>query len=257
VTLWLTKRMIKRTAKRLGAMRLYRPLKAFVVTHQDPERVWARSASDMVDFWRECLPERIATSPEYRRRMDPNGYVGDFFLAEHVERIDSDHVSIIDVGSGPLTAVGQHYPGKRLSVTATDALSGDYNRLMDEQGIAPPVRPVECSGEDLLEVFEPGSFDIAYGLNAVDHTFDPVRVISNMVAVVRPGGFVVLVHRRREAVRECYRHMHQWNFDIDDDDFVVWRTTKEMHNVTELLHSSATTTCVDHDGWVLCSIEKH
>jgi SAM-dependent methyltransferase len=248
--------MIKAAAKRLGAWRIYRPLKAFAVTRRDPRRVWTSAIPDEIDFWRECLPFRIATSPEYKRRMDPNGPVGDSFLTKHVERIESSPVSIIDVGSGPLTAVGKSYPGKTLSVTATDPLAGAYNRFMDQEGIEPPVRPIECRGEDLLDVFQSGSFDIAYGLNAIDHTFDPVRVIANMVAVVRAGGFVVLVHHRCEALRNCYRHLHQWNFDVARGDFLIWRDKKHVHNLTWLLRHSATVECFDYEGWLLCSIAK-
>jgi SAM-dependent methyltransferase len=182
--------------------------------------------------------------------MDPNGAIGDFFLETHVERI-------IDVGSGPLTAVGKTHPGKTISVTAVDPLASAYNRLMDEEGIEPPVRPIEGSGEKLLETFKPDSFDIAYALNAVDHAYDPVRVIENMLAVVRAGGYVVLVHRRREALRNCYRHLHQWNFEIRDGDLVIWRGTKDTYNMTEMLGPNATVECFDYGEWVLCSIAKY
>src|SRR5438046_3597674 len=38
--------------------------------------------------------------------------------------------------------------------------------------------------------------------------------IRNMVRVVRPGGYIILRHRRNEGMAEAYRGLHQWDFDV-------------------------------------------
>ena len=247
---------VRALAKRLGAVRVYRPARALWVGIRRPETVWRRGVEDELDFWRTVLPERVVRSPEYRRRLDPASQSQEPVLAEVIERIDSDRVAILDVGSGPLTAVSRGYPGKTLSVTAVDPLADSYNRLMDGLGIRPPVPPLACRGEDLLEVFSPDSFDIAYGLNAIDHAVDPFRVISNMVEVVRPGGLVVLLHHRAAAEGSLYRDLHQWNFDVRGGDFVIRRPPWRRINVTARLAARATVTCEERAGILVCRLEK-
>lgn len=210
-----------------------------------------------MEFWRDSLPERVATWPEYQRRMDPEGRVWDPLLTGLLDRIDSPDVSIVDVGAGPLSAVGQRHPGKALTVVATDPLADAYNAVLDDLAIEPPVRPVSCAGERLLEHFGPEAFDIAYAINSIDHALDPLRVIENMVGVVKPGGFVALRHNRCEAMRNCYRHLHQWNFDVSDGDFVIWRGRREGRNVTRALEGRAAVISLEvRRGILLCALVK-
>jgi SAM-dependent methyltransferase len=249
-------RRLRSLAKRAGGVPVYRELRRRWVGLLRPSRVWSRALPDEVEFWREVLPGRAATSAEYRRRLDPESDVHDRVVAERLARVESETVSILDVGSGPLTALGKRWPGKTLSITPTDPLADEYQLLLSELGILPPVPSVRCRGEDLLDVFGPDAFDIAYAINSVDHAVDPVRVIDNMVGVVRPGGFVILRHIRREAVRNCYRHLHQWNFDLRDGDLLLWRTRRRPVNVSERLAGRASVSCEERAGGLVCVIEK-
>ena len=43
-----------------------------------------------------------------------------------------------------------------------------------------------------------------------------------MLAVVKPGGFVVTRHVRAEGVHQAYSGFHQWNFDLEDGRSVLW-----------------------------------
>lgn len=248
--------MVKSVAKRLGAMRVYRPLRTAWTVRQSPERVWSRALPAEVEFWRGCLADRVRTLPEYRRRADPGGEVADPTLRECIERVPSETVAIVDVGSGPLSAVGQRWAGKRVELTATDPLADEYRALMEEAGIEPPAPPVACAGEDLVATFGHDRFDVAHAINSVDHARDPVRVVEAMVDVVRPGGFVVLVHWRQEAVRNSYRHLHQWNFDVRDGELLLWRTRGAGTNLTRLLAPRARVECVESGGIVTACMEK-
>jgi hypothetical protein len=64
---------------------------------------------------------------------------------------------------------------------------------------------------------------VAFARNALDHALDPLPIIHNMVAVVRPGCYVVLRHAVNEAVTEDYEQLHQWTFDERDGRCIVWR----------------------------------
>ena len=96
----------------------------------------------------------------------------DGHLAPYVDRVDGDHVRILDVGSGPLTKLGKTHPSKRLEITATDLLANDYDHLLAELGVLPPVRTVHADAERI---------EIAVGLaadkavRALDHALGKAR----------------------------------------------------------------------------------
>ena len=232
-------------------------MRAMWVGRREPARVWREGLPEELGFWERVLPDRVATDPSYRLRADPKAPMRDPLMKFLIAQIPEENVSIIDVGAGPLTALGKTYPGKTLSITATDPLAAEYVRLMREAGIEPPVRPIACRGEDLLDRFRPGTFDIAYARNALDHSIDPVRVITNMVQLVKEGRFVVLRHLRRVARRNLYRGLHQWNFDIEQGEFVIWRTRRERVRMDRVLRDGAASVeCFEEGSWVVCLITK-
>jgi SAM-dependent methyltransferase len=157
-----------------------------------------------------------------------------------LDRSPAEEVTILDVGAGPLTWLGYRYPGKKLTIVPVDPLADEYDRLLRNAGLEPPVRTIRVAGEALLEHFQPASFDIAYATNALDHSADPLTIISNMVTVVRPGGAVVLRHKRNEGQSARYSGLHQWNFDAVDEGLLLWNEAVEV-NVGSALAGRATT----------------
>lgn len=176
-------------------------------------------------------------------------------------------VSILDVGAGPVTSVGRRYDGVPLNVVAVDPLAKKYNRLLDSAGLEPPVRTEQVEGERLLERFGEEKFDITYARNALDHAVDPVLIIEQMLAVVRPGGYVVLRHGTNEAVQQGYSQLHQWNFDAREGTLIVWHPNGET-NISSELAGRAVVTCRQEaadpeaepdeadPGWCVCVIRK-
>jgi len=49
-----------------------------------------------------------------------------------------------------------------------------------------------------------------------------------MLMVTKPGGHVVLRHHVNEAEHERYRGFHQYNFDEQDGDFVIWNKNSRV-----------------------------
>ena len=243
-------------ARRLGLVRVMSPLMARFVLRRDPLEVWKSGLASEIRFWERVLPRRVARDPDYRWRSDPHAPVKDPLLVLLLARIPEETVSLIDVGAGPLTALGKTYPGKTLRITATDPLAGEFLRIMREAGISPPVPPIACRGEDLLERFDPETFDIAFARNALDHSIDPIRVMTNMVRLVKDGRFVVLRHFRRVADLNAYRGLHQWNFDVENGQFVLWRARNRKTNVEQALGGAATLECFEEDPWVVCVMKK-
>jgi SAM-dependent methyltransferase len=187
--------------------------------------LWRSRTKSEVEFWAGWLngaPGTEQWAADRLLRLDPETEIRDPLVRKELERLGADTISILDVGAGPLTRLGYRYPGKTLEIVAVDPLAGEYDRLLREAGLEPPVRTIAVAGERLLEHFGSRRFDVAYATNALDHSADPLAIISNMVTLVRPGGAVLLRHKRNEGQSARYGGLHQWNFDVVDDRLVVW-----------------------------------
>jgi SAM-dependent methyltransferase len=195
-------------------------------------RLWWRGRKrNEVDFWAGWLTGAPGTeqwTADREERLNPETEIRDPVVRAELERIPAEEVSILDVGAGPLTWLGYRYPGKSLTIVPVDPLADEYDRLLREAGLEPPVRTIQVAGEALLEHFGPASFDIAYATNALDHSADPLRIISNMVTVVRPGGAVILRHKRNEGASARYSGLHAWNFDAADGKLLLWNEAAEV-----------------------------
>jgi len=206
--------------------------------------VWRSRKGTEVDFWADWLvgaPGTEEWTSDRELRLDPEAQIRDPLVREELEQHLADEISILDVGAGPLTALGYRFPGKKILIVAVDPLADEYDRLLRDARLDPPIRTIAVPGEALLEHFGPRTFDIAYAVNALDHSADPLTIISNMVAVVRPGGVVLLRHKRNEGESARYWGLHQWNFDVVDDGLLVWNNAVEV-NVSSALVDRATTT---------------
>lgn len=211
-------------------------------------RLWWRGRKrSEVDFWAGWLTGAPGTeqwAADREDRLDPETEIRDPVVRAELARISSEAISILDVGAGPLTWLGYRYPGKRITIVPVDPLADDYDRLLREAGLQPPVRTIPVAGEALLEHFQPASFDIAYATNALDHSADPLAIIRNMVTVVRPGGAVILRHKRNEGASARYSGLHAWNFDAVDGAFVLWNEATKV-DVREALAERTET-----DAWL-------
>lgn len=135
---------------------------------------------------------------------------------------------VLDVGAGPLSKIGNHMSSAKLEVVAADPLAYIYSDLIQRHGINPAVRTQFAPAEDLSVFFEPSSFDLVHCSNALDHSFEPIRGIIEMLRVVKVGCAVVLGHARNEAENEKYEGFHQHNFDIDDGSFIIWNKEERV-----------------------------
>ena len=175
------------------------------VGRRPAEEIWSEGLANELGFWEKQLRDPGWYS-SHQHWLDPDAGIREPEVAALLDELQATNVSILDVGAGPMTALGKTHPGKTLHITATDPLADEYNRVLREVGVDPPVWTHVCRGEDLLDQFAPEAFDIVYARNALDHSFDAARVIDNMVVLAKQGGHVVLRHLRSEgAGRELCR----------------------------------------------------
>jgi SAM-dependent methyltransferase len=192
---------------------------------------WSSELREELDFWRHWMRTKGGQWPaDYRARLDPATPL----QPRVCEFLPDRDVAIIDVGAGPLTALGKKRDASRVTITAVDALAETYDELLAENGIEPPVRTQYCEAEKLSERFAPASFDLAYAQNALDHSYAPMEAIRQMLILVRPQRYVLLRHARNEAVAQRYAGLHQWNFDLRGDRFVIWNEKSSIDVADEI-----------------------
>ncbi|MFG0326068.1 MAG: class I SAM-dependent methyltransferase [Phycisphaerales bacterium JB037] len=186
------------------------------------KQTWSAHLRDELGFWSDWFRTKGKQWPQlYKDRLDPDLPLQARFI-RCLAVPAGGTARILDVGAGPLTLIGKKWEGRRVELVPTDALADGYDRLMAEFGVEPPVRTIACEAEKLEEKFGEGSFDLSHAQNSLDHCYDPMLAIRQMIAVTKPGGFVLLNHNLDEAEQQEYGGLHQWNFAIRDGRAVIW-----------------------------------
>lgn len=185
---------------------------------------WSAGIEAEARFWRLWASTRGHIWPEeFQRRLDPEAPL-DHTVGVRI----SEGGSMLDVGSGPLTSLGKTCDGKSFKLLACDPLAPLYDQILSENAISPLVRPEFAVAEDLSCFFPEEEFDVVYCQNALDHSFDPIRGIEEMLRVTKSGGHVILRHHINEAEHERYAGFHQYNFDEQDGEFVIWNKSSAI-----------------------------
>jgi SAM-dependent methyltransferase len=192
---------------------------------------WQGSASEIA-FWDRWHASEGLQWPESFKQRQLATRQFDINLLRGMTYEDIGSLKLLDVGAGPMTSLGPDYKGTRLDITACDPLAPLYSSISSKYDINPPIRTMLAFVEDLTVFYDCNSFDFTNCRNSLDHTFDPIRGIEEMLLVTKLGGKIYLFHRANEAEKEKYSGLHQWNFDCIDNHFVVWNK-KSRIDVTE------------------------
>ncbi len=202
---------------------------------------WVRGIPSELHFWENWVATRGAQWPDdFAARLDPDRLVSvlEPNMAERLAAI-GPAARVLDVGAGPLTVLGKRVEHGRVMIEACDPLALAYRRILDRHAVVPVLPTVPAQAETLSIAYAESSFDVVHCRNALDHSFDPVAGIFEMLRVVKPGGEVLLRHAIDEAVNASYNGLHQWNFRCEDDTFVVWNP-RFRFDVTTMLAGYAT-----------------
>ncbi len=138
-----------------------------------------------------------------------------------------------------MCALGPKWAGRKLVVRAVDPLADEYRPFLQAKGVVPPNWTERGDAEQLSTLFPENEFDLAHASNCLDHSYDPLKAFREIVTVLKPGCTAVLEHASNEAVTENYTGLHQWNFDVRDGDFIVWRPGGIELSVQEVLTDKA------------------
>ncbi|HUV97553.1 MAG TPA: methyltransferase domain-containing protein [Acidobacteriaceae bacterium] len=199
---------------------------------------WQAGVQSEVDFWRSVcagvdFPE---FTQELMQRIDPHAPVANHLLPYLPTEIPVADTKILDVAAGPVSCIGWQIDGQRPQVTPIDALARRYRTILDEFNLVPPVYTQQCDGEDICDLFKPDFFDLVHIRNALDHCYDALAVMRNMLAVLKPGGALIVCGYTDEAVFEKYAGLHQWNIRADNGAMIIWRPN-EHYDVNKTFSS--------------------
>jgi SAM-dependent methyltransferase len=198
-------------------------------------RSWLLGVDSEVKFWDYWFATKGGDWPQdFEIRLDPKREFPEYLL----DGLSPKTAKILDVGAGPITGFGFTHKGSKLDITACDPLASFYDRVLEKYSITPPVRTITAFAEELSSFFSTNTFDLVTCSNALDHSFEPIRGIEEMLLVTRIGGRVHLTHRINEAVFGHYTGLHQWNFDAENNRFIMWNNEQRI-DVNSVFNSCA------------------
>jgi len=172
---------------------------------------WNQGLNEELQFWRNRI-KNIEQFPELKAKLNP-----DAKLQEIISKFINPNLiknKILDVGAGPMTVVNKKCDISKIEITAIDSLAEEYNKLLKENNIMPIVKTEKCDGENISSKYSENTFDIVYSRNAIDHSYNPLKVIFEMIKVVKRGGFVIVQSFEKEGSHANWRGLHKWNFYI-------------------------------------------
>lgn len=203
-------------------------------TYADFITNWMSGINNEIRYWNWWVLTGGGTYDQEHFEELKSGYAK--FQLEHL--VKEYPVKVLDVGTAILSTVGNQTPLGRVDLTAVDPLAFGYKVILDKNNLTPYVETEFCLTETLDEKFATNTFDIVNMRNALDHSFNPIVGIYQMLSVCKIGGIVHLWHNQNEAEYEKYVGFHQWNIDEQDGNLIIWNRDSK-HNVNELLKDFA------------------
>lgn len=182
-------------------------------TQKIDKQKWKSSIKYEVKFWDDYFRTKgLQWKDYYSLKLDPNLPL----QPEIVELLPKGNkaIKILDVGAGPLTYLGKKIEGRELLITVVDPLAKEYDKILKKYKVQPIIRTEKLDAEKLTKRFSPETFDLVFARNCIDHAYSPEKAILEMIAVVKTGDYVLMMHRLNEGEKENYRGLHQWNFSM-------------------------------------------
>jgi len=216
---------------------------------------WLAGIDSEIRFWREWFKTSGGRWPEgYQHRTSHNV---NFLYPELLEGLDEPKV--LDVGAGPISAIGNKVENRMIDVAACDPLALVYADIMKKFEVTPYIVTEFALSERLTDKYPSQSFDIVHMRNALDHSINPLLGLYNLLNVCKIGGLVILEHAENEAKYENYAGLHQWNISKKDSDLFFWNRDSAI-NVSAVLEGAAeVSTIISSRGerpWITAKILK-
>jgi len=192
---------------------------------------WLKGIESEAVFWMAEIETKcsdwMGRNEWYELISDERKFLLDSYL-------DAAKTAFIDVGSGPFSSCGLKTDKSILDFHAVNPLAFIYQALKKKANITTGITPSFGMFERLSEKYKKNTFDIVYMRNALDHSFNPVFGILQLLYICKTGGKVILHHGKNEAANEKYQGFHQWNLCAENNEFVIWRQG-DKYNISKIL----------------------
>lgn len=191
--------------------------------------IWQNAKGSEVNFWIQFIVKNHNEEFFVNNQLNPNLPFQEE-LKKYVKA--GNQAKILDVGSGPFTLLGRIWDGIKLDITAIDPLADEYNKIFSKLKINVPVKPRKGNVENISELFPENYFDFIYMSNSLDHSYNPLEGLRQLIKVVKQNSIIYLSHWINEAEHNNYYGFHQWNLCFEDNNFIIW-TPREKFIVNE------------------------
>lgn len=123
--------------------------------------------------------------------------------------VDKRQITIAELGAGPINTIGNLWPNVEVVLYASDIMQPEYQKFWKHHNKYPIVPVMYEDMENLT--YADNMFDIVHCVNALDHTPNIDKAISEMKRVCKKGGWIYLRHAQGQKKR--YGGMHYHNFE--------------------------------------------
>lgn len=174
----------------------------------------------------------VSNIKKNKERLE-NFWRPDYPLNKRIEtqlmQIDNKKIRLLDIGCGPFPKSGIHLKDFTIDRTLVDPMADSYHALLEEHSINTySQKIIKFDAENLKEKFENNSFEIIFSKNALDHTYNPIEVISNSIELLTSDGMIILEHYIKEGEYTNYFGLHQWDFFIENGHLYISNKEKEI-----------------------------
>ncbi len=205
---------------------------------RDIHKAWKGGIDTELNFWERWFATGgLQWKDEYKMRLDPNSKLQDFLLPYLNKNLKK--IKILDVGAGPVTYINKKYDGGELEIHACDVLADQYDKIIEKHNIHLPVRTKRLDMLELTTRYPENTFDITYARNCIDHSYNPLKCIEEMIKVTKEdGGFIILHHVFKEGSGTGWVGFHLWDIYFEDNKFFIQAKDSELFDITEIFKKS-------------------
>lgn len=196
---------------------------------------WLTGIEEKLNFWNDYMDTQGDIYQEdYQDTIRENKK---FVLNDDIDDIyQGKEFKFIDVGSGPFSRCGKITEKVNMNFTAADPLAEAYNIMKKNKQIDNGVEIDTAFVELLGKKYGKNIFDMVHMSNSLDHCFDALCGIYQLIYICKIGGKIILRHAENEAERSEYEGFHQWNLSVHnkENSFIIWREKQRIDLIKEL-----------------------